>query len=779
MARAAAAFLAFLIFLSMLATCSYSGTKCHVNSRIQSEDPVLQATPGFELHDPILITGNEGFLNRVLLDGWAGTGTPSEPYLIENYEILCQGTAGITIDRVSLPFAVRNCRIIGTHNGTDNEMYGMSFSFCENVVVDSCYMGNMWNGIRARYSNGTIANSTVEEPMSKSIRLTRCDGMRVHNCLVSTQGIAFEDSESISICENTVRDVVGSGIEIGESWDINCVGNRLLNISDFGIFGAYLYHGNFSENQFTECGTAGIYFYGGDYCTISFNNFTGCGIHLSSSISGMRQYNVQGNLVNGKPIGYFSGLSRTLIDVESYSQVILVGCQDVGIVNGRFFDVSTGVCFSNCYHCTIMDTTIRWNGFFGFRAEYSDHCTAIGLRASQNRIGISLWQSDNCRVESCTIDNSILAAIYSSFADFMSFTNNTIIGTSQNPSQVHVQDANLMTMTDNRFLNAGLMLDMSGKQHIMHIIEGNTVDGKPLLYGSELSDEIIDCSNLGQVLLADCENITLEGGQFQGVPLELLNCVNCSLSEANIHGSFGLGLLSYYSNWTRLENVHVLNASESGILLHASYNSTIRNCTTAGCHGDGMVIRYTHDTIIAANTITGNAGVGLDVDTTSSCILAGNAISMNGGSGIRLVGAVSWTITYNTVVDNHLYGIEILALYEASSSHHTIFSNAIGWNLEGNAIDDGRFNSWDDSIAIGNRWSDYNGTTQWYWVPGSAGSYDRFPSLLRREVPFPIIPVVLGLLGCSVAAIGIGFVWRKGQRIQMLREGTSQESIRE
>jgi hypothetical protein len=69
-----------------------------------------------------------------------------------------------------------------------------------------------------------------------------------------------------------------------------------------------------------------------------------------------------------------------------------------------------------------------------------------------------------------------------------------------------------------------------------------------------------------------------------------------------------------------------------------------------------------------------------------------------------------------------------------SGSNNTLFGNKIGWNggpMSGdyNAMDYGSNNTWDDGVSAGNAWHDYSGTGM-YSIYGSAGSVDRYPSLL-------------------------------------------------
>ena len=71
-------------------------------------------------------------------------------------------------------------------------------------------------------------------------------------------------------------------------------------------------------------------------------------------------------------------------------------------------------------------------------------------------------------------------------------------------------------------------------------------------------------------------------------------------------------------------------------------------------------------------------------------------------------------------------GITIRSDWSYDSSQNEIFGNMFVNNTEGNALDDGEDNSWDDGIGSGNFWDDYGGTGV-YVIPGTAGSVDHYP----------------------------------------------------
>ncbi len=132
----------------------------------------------------------------------------------------------------------------------------------------------------------------------------------------------------------------------------------------------------------------------------------------------------------------------------------------------------------------------------------------------------------------------------------------------------------------------------------------------------------------------------------------------------------------------------------------------IRNCVlTSFSESDeaaGIYLEGCSNGTILACDITAKS-VGIRFSDSHACVIHGNIICHNTGRGIVL---------------------------DSGSSHNEISENKIGWNALGNAQDDGRMNHWDSCLLSGNYWSDFEGP-YYYYIPGTAGSADRFPILLE------------------------------------------------
>ncbi|MHA1740858.1 MAG: hypothetical protein ACTSVD_02070, partial [Candidatus Thorarchaeota archaeon] len=65
------------------------------------------------------------------------------------------------------------------------------------------------------------------------------------------------------------------------------------------------------------------------------------------------------------------------------------------------------------------------------------------------------------------------------------------------------------------------------------IANNNTVNGKPVGYYWNASDTVIEASGLGQVILANCTNVTVTGGRFYKTfaGVTMATCTNCTVID--------------------------------------------------------------------------------------------------------------------------------------------------------------------------------------------------------------------------------------------------------
>ena len=311
-----------------------------------------------------------------------------------------------------------------------------------------------------------------------------------------------------------------------------------------------------------------------------------------------------------------------------------------------------------------------------------------------------------------------------------------------------------------------------------YYFDNNTINDKPLTYLKGIADSSVNCSSYGEIILFDCENVTLYDGNFSdvsvgicagysyytsienctfsntgmGLILELCwysNVSNCSFSE---YTEYAMKLAS--SQYLRIfENqmattsfsgtgVRILGADNSivedndisggysGIDLYTRNGDIIRNNSIRDCVAWGIRAssHFGAPAIIETNKISSIGDSGIWLYYTGNSTITGNRIEACGNNGMYIAGAEDFNITDNLIIGSGGFGIQMINDPPDNTTQGVVYNNLIGWNQLGNAYDDGDSNQWDNG-AIGNSWSDYIGSGS-YTIPGEAGSIDNFPQML-------------------------------------------------
>ncbi|MBP1912035.1 right-handed parallel beta-helix repeat-containing protein [Thermococcus stetteri] len=135
-----------------------------------SSYPINFVSAQSSYHDPVEITGDEGFLTSDIVVG--GNGTPENPYIIANWIINATGSwVGISIKNTRAYFVIRNVTIYGSN-------YGVYLENVSNFIIENSRIFNIQDdGIETQESsNGRITGNTIYNA-SVGIKFTDWDGV--------------------------------------------------------------------------------------------------------------------------------------------------------------------------------------------------------------------------------------------------------------------------------------------------------------------------------------------------------------------------------------------------------------------------------------------------------------------------------------------------------------------------------------------------------------------------------------------------------------------------
>ncbi|MCG2825437.1 MAG: PKD domain-containing protein [Thermoplasmatales archaeon] len=143
---------------------------------------VITVTVGLVPHDPIYINSNSNFTSANGVSNPSAAGTPSDPYIIENWDINASSADGIGIRNTTAYFIIRNCK---SHNGKTSYKLGILFYNVTNGKIDNVTSYNNSHGIYLwDSSNNTITNCAVYNNNYYGTCLESSSNNNITNCAV-------------------------------------------------------------------------------------------------------------------------------------------------------------------------------------------------------------------------------------------------------------------------------------------------------------------------------------------------------------------------------------------------------------------------------------------------------------------------------------------------------------------------------------------------------------------------------------------------------------------
>jgi parallel beta-helix repeat protein len=463
------------------------------------------------------------------------------------------------------------------------------------------------------------------------------------------------------------------------------------NISKNGWGGIYLSHYSNLNRDNTITGN-----------NIKSNNEAGIYIYSSKS----DYYNISGNNISNNVNGLI---------FEFGEHNIITG-------NNINFNQRDGMVIYACSKSTITDNKITSNNERGLYIYHSNSNNVTDNKViSNNYHGIDLDGSN---------DNNIIGNIFS----------NNIRGFWLN--------GNNNTLFNNTFSNEGLNLYYDSYNNNA---ENNTVNGKPLIYLEDKSDIIID-NDAGQVILINCDNITVQNQEISntivGISfISLFESNNFNILNNNINNNYLVESIRLYESTNNTIGHNTISDNDDiGIKLLLSNSNSIVGNKIISNNQSGIEICYSNKNNISGNDICANNKNGIFLEHSLDNIIINNIISeharnpsvmlykckniniisnniLNNIFGISLDDCEHSFIEYNNITNNEEYGIEV---YE-DCDYNDIIGNNINYNGYGiklggltekniichnnfinntqNAVDGGD-NMWDGG-KFGNYWSDY------------------------------------------------------------------------
>ncbi|MFX1606005.1 MAG: nitrous oxide reductase family maturation protein NosD, partial [Promethearchaeota archaeon] len=271
--KCAASLILMLLVLSIMPSVilespiQYAVYKSEYSQKAVANDP----------HGPIVINGDANFSATALVEGWTGTGSAQEPYIIENYDFVLGFTpvSSVNISHTRLHFIIRNCNFQGPQATPSFGIYldnVTNAQVIENVVTGYSHAVH----IPITSSNILVLGNNCSFN-SYGIYLHDSEDSTVINNICNGNffyGIFLHTCESSSVIDNICNEDPMAGIYI-YNCSLNTVSGNTCNDSDFGIYlqerGSHVVTNNLCANN-SDCG---FYFDNCDLNVIANNTSVG------------------------------------------------------------------------------------------------------------------------------------------------------------------------------------------------------------------------------------------------------------------------------------------------------------------------------------------------------------------------------------------------------------------------------------------------------------------------------------------------------------------------
>jgi parallel beta-helix repeat protein len=368
---------------------------------------------------PIYINGNTQFTSANGVT--SGSGTASDPYIIENWVISASSANGIDIENTTAYFVIRNGLI---ENG-GGSYYGIKLDKVVNGRVENCTCKNDDYGILliTNSDNNILTNNTCENNIWYGIRLEYSSNNALTN----------------NTCEN------GGGIYLYDSENIKMRNNTLSNNRyNFGMEGTTLSHFVHDIDNSNLVNEKPIrYLMGqsneviGPSLEMGYLGLVNCDNIRVENI--VLKHNIQGILIASTKDSRVENCT-----FENNGWGIYLWGSDNNILTNNTCDENggggIGLLYSNNNIITI--NSCENNIWYGIRLEYSDsNMIKNSTFSSENEYGVRLYSSDNNIIEYNTISNNNRDGIWFEYDS----VNNTIRNnkvTSNNSYGIYILNSN-------------------------------------------------------------------------------------------------------------------------------------------------------------------------------------------------------------------------------------------------------------------------------------------------------------------------------------------------
>ncbi len=520
--------------------------------------------------------------------------------------------------------------VIALERTTGNILEGNSYDRQDNLQ-------ETYRGIELSYSNANIITGNTFRNISNEgvILLSSNDNLITGNSFCLNDWGIYISSSSGNQVEDNNCSLNTYGIRIGGSWRSGFVNNSCYRNTRDGIYARHLTKSELLNNRCLENGLNGIVLTeSAYYLKLAGNVMEGSGFQIDPSLhyadipSGNDYLETleidDTNTVDGRKLQYLTNETDLTIPGNA-AQIFLVNCSGITVEDQDCSDTASGLLILRSNNVTVVNCRFERNRKYGIYLRDSRDCEIKQTSSSGNTDGILLTSSHFNTINENTFTDNADNGLSLVWASSNIITENTISrnsyhGINLTGSRSNIFRSNILEQ-NGFFLSWSTALSNWDLEYWTSnsLDASNTVNGLPLhfLVGEE---NLTFSSKIGQILLVNCRNVTLENQNLgnQSAGLMAAYSTGIVVRDSSFADSSHSGILLREASEVRITRASITDNGEFGIRLYSSSSVSITNSSIMR-NGDGVFASSSRGIRIENNTISGNGcGIFLWGETTNN-----------------------------------------------------------------------------------------------------------------------------------------------------------------
>jgi len=525
-----------------------------------------------------------------------GTGSESDPYVIENYNIdVGTDRSGIYIGNTTKHLIIDNCEIYNVSSALGNwgAASGISIINASNVTVKNVYIhGSKYYGLYITASSHIVVERNRIE----------------NNTLASSSyGIYVEG--------------IGSDILVRDNFLYN------TNPHGTGIYFHSLDYAMVINNTIAGFRTAGIDLHYSSRTTLWENSMYGCSISITgNSLKYYEQRIPVNNTANDKPVYYYlnESMDNASINPENPGEIIMVNVSNAALSDMNISGTSISYLIALSHNIHMSNASAYDTGSFAYDFVFSEGITVENSSVRRSlSTGVYVYQVNDMILSNVTVREAGSNGVYAYYSYRLIFFNLTLERNYYGLSVYNsYYEKNQYTVIENsRFEN---MTQFSTKfMYALNIM----VNGSYFSYGTYAIwlDGFDDDAEITNNTVLHAFSYGIYGSHSERMDVENNTIEGCS--SDGIYMQYQSGAYVAYNYVENTYGTEFMAVNSSVIM-----NNTIRNSEKYGLAIYGGASHFGYS-LISGNAIYDSTNYGIYLNGTTANVLHGNILSGNRGSG--------------------------------------------------------------------------------------------------------------------------------------------------